>query len=93
MQKKPDDRFAVPLNAWCHRLGPNNQHDGEAQFWALRGMDPFAMAAWLYDQYGGDGGAPRRKKPRKPRPPPDKRKKIQSRPFPKRAKCQKNTRF
>ena len=79
MQKKPDDRFAVPLNAWCHR-GPGQQHDGEAKFWEARGLDPFAIAERLYAEYGGDGGHPRQKrKTVKPRKPKDQRQKIRSR--------------
>lgn len=65
--KKPDDIYCLPLNRECHRL----QHEGEGQFWALRGRDPFEVAARYYAEFGGDGGAPRAKrktvKPRKPK--------------------------
>lgn len=79
---KPHDKDAVPLNAWCHRLAPDAQHQDEAGFWERRGLDPFEIAAKLYAEYGGDGGRPR--KPRttiKPRLPKEKRTKIQSRGF------------
>ena len=86
MAKKPDDRFCVPLNAWCHR-GPGQQHDGEAEFWRQRGLDPFAIAERLYAEYGGTGGAPRVKRKKvKPRKPPHMRQKIRSRGFEKRRK-------
>jgi hypothetical protein len=78
MAKKPDDRFCVPLNAWCHR-GPGQQHDGEAAFWEARGLDPFAIAERLYAEYDGTGGAPKAKRKPKKRPPPEKRQKIRSR--------------
>ena len=81
MQKKPDDRFCVPLNAWCHR-GPGQQHSGEAEFWRLKGLDPFAIAERLYAEFGGDGGQPKvKRKKAKKRPPPEKRQKIRSRGF------------
>lgn len=60
--KKPDDRFAVPLNAQCH----GEQHTmNESVFWGYRALNPFAIAERLYAEYGGLGGAPRKK--RKPR--------------------------
>lgn len=85
--KKPDDRFAVPLYAWCHR-GLGQQHDGEAKFWASRGLDPFEIAARLYAEYGGTGGAPRlKRKTVKPRKPKHLRQKIQNRGFQRRARA------
>lgn len=81
-QMKPHDKHAVPLNAWCHRLAPDNQHNGEAAFWERCGKDPFELAAAFYDEYGGTGGKPR--KPRttiKPRLPKERRQKIPGRPF------------
>jgi hypothetical protein len=62
--KKPDDRFCLPLHPECHR----SQHEGEAKFWAARGLDPFEIAARLYAEYGGNGGTARKKRERKPRP-------------------------
>jgi hypothetical protein len=64
MGKKPNDCFAVPLNSWCHRLGPDHQHMNEKLFWERRGLDPYEIAAKLYTQYGGDGGHPKKRKPR-----------------------------
>lgn len=65
MGKKPDDKFAVPLNQWCHLDAPDAQHKDEKGFWERRGVDPFDLAARYYAEYGGTGGAPRKK--RKPR--------------------------
>jgi hypothetical protein len=87
-QMKPDDRNAVPLNAWCHREGPRAQHRmGEADFWNERGLNPFKIAAALYQEYGGTGGKPRKARTIiRPRIPKEKRAKIQQRktPWPKR---------
>jgi hypothetical protein len=76
MSKKPDDCNAVPLSSWCHRLAPNSQHQNERTFWEIRRIDPFAIAAKLYAEYGGDGGRPRLPKKLKPRKPPAQRTKI-----------------
>lgn len=82
MGKKPDDRFAVPLNRWCHRESPDSQHANEKDFWARRNFSPFAIAKRLYAEYGGDGGHPKVKRTTiKPRLPKEKRAKIQSRGF------------
>lgn len=71
MQRKPDDCKAVPLCAWHHRNSPCSQHSmSEERFWKRHGMDPFKIAARLYDRYGGAGGkarGPRKIKPRKSR--------------------------
>lgn len=83
LQKKPDDKNAVPLNQWCHLDAPDAQHKNERAFWKRRGVDPFALAAKYYAEYGGTGGKPR--KPRttiKPRLPKEQRQRIQSRPNP-----------
>lgn len=82
--KKPDDRYAVPLCSYHHRL----QHSmNETGFWALYGEDPFAIAAELYRRYGGTGGKPRQKRATvKPRKPKHLRQKIRSRGFPKKDK-------
>lgn len=83
---KPHDRLATPLCAWHHRLAPDAQHatGDEAGWWSGHGLDPFDIAAWLYAEYGGAGGAPRQKRKTKKRPPPDKRQKIKSRGFQKK---------
>lgn len=92
---KPHDKHAVPLCGWCHRDGPEAQHRmNETEFWELWELDPFDIAARLYDEYGGTGGKPR--KPRttiKPRLPKEQRQKInQGKPrWPKRTFA-KNTR-
>lgn len=84
MGKKPDDRDAVPLNAWCHRLAPDSQHANEREFWERRGVNPREIAASYYMAYGGSGGKPKVKRTKtKPRKPKNERQKIPSRPFPK----------
>lgn len=83
MGKKPDDSKAVPLNAWCHRLAPDSQHQGEEEFWERRSVDPFKIAERLYREYGGDGGQPKKRRKRKTIVPKGFHpKKIISRPFP-----------
>lgn len=53
--EKPSDRYAVPLCGWHHRDGPEAQHrGGEAAFWTRVGIDPFALAARLYEEYTSD---------------------------------------
>ena len=45
--QKPDDAFALPLCAQCHR----RQHaGGEAEFWRDLGLDPIRIALKLYSQ-------------------------------------------
>lgn len=76
MQKKPDDRYAVPMCAWHHA----EQHGmNEVAFWGAR--DPFAIAERLYAEHGGDGGRPKAKRKPKPRKPKHMRQKIQNRGF------------
>lgn len=49
MQEKPSDRWALPLCSREHR----EQHEGnEALFWAVRGVDPWALALTLYSISG-----------------------------------------
>lgn len=53
MQKKPEDRFAVPLCAGCHRLDKGAQHTrAERAFWEEIGMNPLIVARDLYAQRG-----------------------------------------
>ena len=53
MQKKPEDRFVVPLCASCHRLDRDAQHKrGEREFWNELGLNPLIVAASLYAQAG-----------------------------------------
>lgn len=83
-QMKPHDKHAVPLNRWCHQDAPDAQHKDEKGFWRRRGLDPFAIAARLYAEYGGTGGKARKRRTTiRPRLPKEKRAKIQSRGFPK----------
>lgn len=80
MQRKPDDKWAVPLCQWCHLDGPESQHKiGEERFWKIAETNPFVVAEELYAEYGGDGGCLRKPRQIKPRPPKEKRAKIRSR--------------
>jgi hypothetical protein len=50
--ERPSDRWAVPLCADCHREGPEAQHRvGERQFWEAAGLDPFALAIRLWNNF------------------------------------------
>jgi hypothetical protein len=87
MGKKPDDRFCVPL-CRAHHV---EQGDDEKGFWLNRKgheLAAFEIAAKFYEEYGGTGGLPRRKKPVKPRKPKEQRAKITQRknPWPKKPK-------
>jgi hypothetical protein len=45
LQRKPDDRWVLPLSPYEHRL----QHSmGERDYWAELGVDPHALAAELH---------------------------------------------
>lgn len=49
MQKKPEDRFCVPLCSGCHRLDRDAQHNrGERAFWETIDINPLLVAAHLY---------------------------------------------
>lgn len=51
--KKPDDRYAVPLCAGCHRLDRGAQHSrNERAFWEEIGINPLIAAERLYAQRG-----------------------------------------
>lgn len=67
MQRKPDDRHAVPLCSWCHRDAPDSQHNtgNERAWWKIREIDPLELAARLYAEYGGTGGTTAKPKRRK----------------------------
>ncbi len=84
MQEKPDDKWTTPLCFYHHRIGIDSQHaNNEADWWAMRGLDPFAIALKLWTQSGGEARAampaavkaPRKIKTRKP---PERRKRILS---------------
>jgi hypothetical protein len=80
--EKPDDKWTVPLCPYHHRIGIDCQHSmSEEEFWRLKGVNPFGIAAELWKASGGEERAatpkpvrqPRKIKARRPR---DKRKKI-----------------
>jgi hypothetical protein len=49
MQRRPTDRWALPLCSDCHRNGPGAQHKvGEAVFWQLKGINPLLVCVRLY---------------------------------------------
>lgn len=53
LQKKPEDRFAVPLCAGCHRLDKGAQHTrAERAFWEEIGLNPLIVARDLFAQRG-----------------------------------------
>jgi hypothetical protein len=53
MQKRPPDKFAVPLCSGCHRLAKDAQHKGsERAFWEQIDINPLAVASLLWDARG-----------------------------------------
>ncbi len=53
MGKRPDDKYALPLCAACHRLDPDSQHKiGEREFWARIGINPLLVCEKLHDKAG-----------------------------------------
>lgn len=83
--EKPHDKFCVPVCPYHHRIGVDCQHNSnEKEWWALRGIDPWKIAASLWIESGGAARAAERKnnpqpvKPRKikPRKPVELRRKI-----------------
>ena len=49
LQKKPDDKWALPLCADCHRLAKTAQHNrGERDFWEALGIDPLPVCVALH---------------------------------------------
>ena len=53
LQKKPEDKWALPLCAQCHRLNRDAQHNGgEREFWERLGIDPLPTCVALYAQRG-----------------------------------------
>ncbi len=71
MQEKPHDRWALPLCAKCHRIGPRSQHGvgDERTYWLAQALDPFQIASDLWKAFAAEGGNihPPRKKGRKPK--------------------------
>jgi hypothetical protein len=52
MQRKPDDKRAVPLCAMHHREGPLAQHRyNERRWWEAHRIDPLALANRLHEAY------------------------------------------
>jgi hypothetical protein len=53
LQKKPEDKWALPLCAGCHRLNRDAQHNGgEREFWERLAIDPLPTCVALYAQRG-----------------------------------------
>jgi hypothetical protein len=60
--ERPSDRWAVPLCQACHQDGPGAQHKGaEAAFWRRAGINPFAIAAALYEEFTSANSSGRQK--------------------------------
>ena len=50
--ERPSDKWVTPLCHECHLDGLYAQHKiGEKKFWDYVGIDPFALAATLYEQF------------------------------------------
>lgn len=47
MSRKPDDKFALPVCARCHRSDQHTKY-GEPEFWARLGIDPVNAALRLF---------------------------------------------
>jgi hypothetical protein len=53
LQKKPEDRWSLPLCAEDHRLARDAQHSrAEQSFWNELGINPLAACVRLYAQRG-----------------------------------------
>lgn len=53
MQRKPEDRWALPLDRGCHQTDPDALHRrGEYLFWAELGLNPLLICERLYRQRG-----------------------------------------
>lgn len=53
LQKKPDDKWALPLCAQDHRLAKEAQHNrGEQEFWDALGINPLLAASRLWEARG-----------------------------------------
>lgn len=53
LQKKPEDKWALPLCAGCHRLNRDAQHNGgEREFWDRLGIEALPTCVALYAQRG-----------------------------------------
>lgn len=75
---KPDDKWALSLCRSCHIR--QHAHGDEQGWFAAQSVEPFKTCTRLYREFGGDGGAPKRKRRTiKPRLPREKRTKIKGR--------------
>lgn len=53
LQKKPDDRWALPLCAQDHRLARDAQHNrNEREFWESFDIDPLPLCVKLWEKHG-----------------------------------------
>ena len=53
MQRKPEDRWALPLDRGCHQTDRDALHRrGEYLFWADLGLNPLLICERLYAQRG-----------------------------------------
>lgn len=53
MQKKPDDKWALPLDGECHRVAKHAQHNrNEQEFWASLGINALETCVKLHAQRG-----------------------------------------
>ncbi|UFS77184.1 hypothetical protein LPB73_07350 [Tardiphaga sp. 37S4] len=53
-REKPHDKYTVPLCPYHHRLGVDCQHNSnEREWWEMRGINPWAIAASLWIASGG----------------------------------------
>jgi hypothetical protein len=51
--KKPEDRWALPLDRGCHQVDPDALHRvGEYLFWHALGINPLLICERLYAQRG-----------------------------------------
>lgn len=85
--EKPHDKFTVPLCPYHHRDGIDAQHkSNEREWWEMRGLNPWAIAASMWIESGGAAQAAERKTNPKPvrakrvavRKPRDERMKIRT---------------
>lgn len=85
--EKPHDKFTVPLCPYHHREGTDAQHkSNEREWWVMRGLNPWAIAASLWIESGGAARAaereanpkPKREKRTAPRKPREHRMKIRT---------------
>lgn len=65
--EKSSDQWSVPLCQGCHLDKPSAQHRvGEQEFWSRSGLNPFAIAMGLYDDFMSAGRKPASRISRRP---------------------------